>query len=334
MSNSALSSARSAPAGRVAVVIPCFREREHILSVLDGMPRFVDYIICVDDGCPDGTGKHVEMHCEDPRVEVIYRDRNEGVGAAMVTGYRRALETDARIVVKVDGDGQMDPALMERFIAPIAAGRADYTKGNRFYRIEDVRAMPATRLVGNAAFSFMSKLSTGYWHLFDPLNGYTAIHRAVLQLLPLERLARGYFFESDMLFRLNTLRAVVIDVPMPAQYGAETSHIRTALELPRFLLGHAANLLKRIGYNYFLRDFHVASLEWILGPCLMAFGFVFGIYQWYDHYLRSEVATAGTVMLAALPLIVGVQLTLSTLQFDMSNRPSVPLHTLVDDDGS
>lgn len=313
----------------VAVVIPCFREREHILEVIAAVPDVVQRIYCVDDACPDGTGDLIERDAADARVRVLRHTENRGVGGAMVTGYAAALADGCEVVVKVDGDGQMDPGLIDAFTRPILGGHADYTKGNRFHRPEDVAEMPAARLIGNALFSFMSKLSTGYWQVFDPNNGYTAIHADVLRLIPLGRVSSGYFFESDMLFRLNTLRAVVLDIPMPARYREETSHIRVHRELPRFVLGHLRNLAKRIGYNYFLRDFHVASLEWVLGPMLALFGTVFGAVQWTVHVQDGTTASAGTVMLAALPLIIGIQLTLSALQFDMANRPTVPLHLLL-----
>jgi len=317
------------PNARVAAVIPCYREREHILEVLHAVPQLVEHIICVDDGCPEGTGAYVESGCEDPRVRVVYHAENRGVGAAMVTGYRAALDTGAELIVKLDGDGQTDPALIPRFVAPIRVGLADYTKGNRFYRLESLHSMPRGRLLGNALLSFFSKLSTGYWHLFDPNNGFTAIHADVLRLLPLDKLDPGYCFESDMLFRLNTLRAVVIDVPMHAVYGSETSHLAVRRELPRFVLCHLRNFVKRLFYGYFLRDFHVASVQWLLGPALMLFGTGFGLERWIEHAQNGTAATAGTVMLAALPFVVGLQLLLSALEFDIRSRPSIALHTLL-----
>ena len=313
----------------IAVVVPCYRERDHVLEVLAMMPDFVDHIICVDDGCPDSTGSYIEQHCGDPRVSVLYHQQNQGVGGAMVTGYRQALANGADIVVKIDGDGQMDPTLIANLVYPITAGLADYTKGNRFFRLEDVLAMPRDRLIGNAILSLFSKLSTGYWRIFDPNNGYTAVHAAVLSLVPFDKLHRGYFFESDMLFRLNILCAVVVDVPMQAVYGRAVSHIRLGRELTVFMLRHPLNFFKRIFYNYFLRDFHIASLEWILGPSLMLFGMIFGMINWRASIMLGTSATAGTVMLAALPSIIGLQLLLSALNYDMDARPTMPVHRLL-----
>src|SRR5690606_9188448 len=169
---------------KVAVVIPCYKVTRHILGVLAAIGPEVDRIFVVDDCCPDGSGEFVRVHCTDERVRVLTHAANLGVGGAILTGYQAAIEEGLDIIVKVDGDGQMDPALIPIFIAPILAGEADYTKGNRFFNLEKIRAMPRIRLLGNAVLSFMTKFSSGYWHLFDPTNGYTAIHRDVAQLLP------------------------------------------------------------------------------------------------------------------------------------------------------
>ena len=310
---------------KLSVVIPCYRETAHVLDVITKIPDYIDAIICVDDCCPDSTGKHIEENCNDQRVTVLYHEKNQGVGGAMITGYKAALDLNSDIIIKIDGDGQMDPEILPRFIKPIIDCQADYTKGNRFFRLEDVYAMPTIRLIGNAALSFMSKLSTGYWHLFDPNNGYTAIHKDALSLIPLDKIHKRYFFESDLLFRLNTLRAVVVDIPMQSKYGNETSTLDIKTNLFVFAYQHIFKFFKRIFYNYFLRDFHIASLEWMLGPILIIFGISFGSIKWINSVEANITASAGTVMLAALPTIIGVQLLLSALNYDMSTRPTLPL---------
>ena len=196
------------------------------MGVLQGIGPEVTRIYVVDDHCPDGSGEYVRANCRDTRVVVLTHPINQGVGGAVITGYRAAIENGAEIIVKVDGDGQMDPSLIPYLIDPILANEADYTKGNRFFDLEGVSSMPTVRLVGNAVLSFVTKLSSGYWSLFDPTNGYTAIHAAVARRLPFAKLRRRYFFETDMLFRLNTLRAVVVDVPMAANYGDEVSNLK------------------------------------------------------------------------------------------------------------
>jgi glycosyltransferase involved in cell wall biosynthesis len=310
----------------VAVVIPCFRVKRWILEVVRGIGPEVSRIYVVDDRCPEGSGALVESECADPRVRVIHHPVQQGVGGATLSGYRAALADGADVVVKLDGDGQMDPAQLPRLVAPIAAGEADYAKGNRFYRLEGLAAMPRARLIGNAALSFLTKFSTGYWEVFDPTNGYTAIHARVLSELPLDRLARGWFFESDLLFRLSTLRAVVVEVPMPARYEGEASNLHAARVVGPFLARHLANFAKRIFYTYYLRGFSLASVELLLGLALVAFGTAIGSYHWIVGPLRSAVATSGTVMLAALPVIVGVQLVLAFLSYDMQSQPRQPIH--------
>jgi len=313
----------------VAAVIPCFRVRRHILDVLADIGPEVHAIYVIDDRCPESTGQHVQSHCVDPRVQVIFHAENRGVGGAVMSGYRAAIAAKHGVIVKIDGDGQMDPRLLPSLVAPLLAGEADYTKGNRFFHLDEIHRMPMVRLIGNAALSFMSKLSTGYWGVFDPTNGYTAIHAKVASHLPMDRISNRYFFETDMLFRLNTLRAAVVDVPMDAFYGDEESNLKITKILPEFFGKHLRNTVKRIFYNYYLRDMSVASLELPLGLVLIVFGLVFGSSHWLQSLHVGVPASAGTVMLAALPLLVGLNLLLAFLGNDMANQPHRPIHTLL-----
>ncbi len=313
---------KSAKLPIIAVVIPCFKVRPHILVVLAGIGPSVARIYAVDDCCPERSGDLIEADCADPRVMVLRHAQNQGVGGAMVTGYRRARADGADIIVKIDGDGQMDPSLLDHFTAPIIAGRADYTKGNRFFDITALKPMPPVRVFGNAGLSFLTKLSSGYWTLFDPTNGYTAIHAKLIDFIPLDALPRRYFFESDMLFRLGTLRACVMDIPMAAVYGDEVSNMNIKKVIPEFLRGHARNFTKRLVYNYFLRDFSLASLEFVAGVLLIGFGTLAGLYFWIHNGLLNVTTSSGTVMLAALPIILGLQLLLSFIGYDIASVPS------------
>jgi dolichol-phosphate mannosyltransferase len=309
-----------------AVVIPCYRVTQHILDVIAGIGQEIWRIYVIDDKCPDGSGDYVEANCNDPRVIVLRHETNQGVGGAVMTGYLTAIADGAEVIVKVDGDGQMDPSLIPNFIEPILAGEADYTKGNRFFDLEEIRAMPKIRLFGNAVLSFMAKLSSGYWNLFDPTNGFTAIHADVARRLPFAKISQRYFFETDMLFRLNTQRAVVVDVPMDACYGNEVSNLKVSKILGEFLFKHALNFIKRIFYNYYLRDMSLASIELPLGVLLFSFGVGFGNWQWFNA-VHTEVATpAGTIMLAALPTLIGLQLILAFLSYDITSVPRRPKH--------
>ena len=311
---------------RIAVVVPCYRVRDHVLAVIRGIGPECDAIYVVDDACPDGSGALVEAEIADPRVRVLRHERNLGVGAAVITGYRAALAGEAEVIVKIDGDGQMDPADLPALVAPIVDGTADYTKGNRFAELGHLPAMPAVRIAGNAVLSFLTKFSSGYWDIFDPTNGYTAIHARVAARLPFEKIAPRYFFESDMLFRLGLLRAVVRDVSMPARYAGERSGLRLPGTIVGFATRHVLNTGRRLFYSYFLRDFSAASIELVLGAALLAFGVIFGAINWARSVAQGVGAYTGTIMLAALSVILGVQLLLAFLHFDVGRVPREPVH--------
>lgn len=314
---------------RIAVVVPCYRVTRHVLAVLAGIGPEVSRIFAVDDCCPEGSGDFIERNVTDPRVRVLRHERNKGVGGAVVTGYRAAIEEGLDIVVKVDGDGQMDPALIPRFAAPVAAGEADYAKGNRFFSVTAVRGMPRVRLFGNAVLSFLTKLSSGYWSVFDPTNGYTAVHCRALAALDLSTLSERYFFETDMLIRLGEVRAVVVDVPMRAVYGDEVSGLKIRQILGEFLGKHLKAVLRRIVYQYFLRDFSFASLNLVIGLALFVFGTLFGAVEWWVSLRSGVPATTGTVMLAAMPIIAGLQMLLFFFSSDIASEPKRPLQQRV-----
>lgn len=318
---------------QIAVAIPCFKVKTHILDVIKKIGPEVAFIYAVDDACPDGSGQFIEANCLDTRVRVLYHGRNLGVGGAVITAYQAALseKTVIDVVVKIDGDGQMDPRLLRKFVRPIATGRADYTKGNRFYHPESARGMPSMRLLGNALLSFITKISCGYWHVMDPTNGYTAIHTAVLRELPLDKLEQRYFFETDMLFRLNTIRAVVRDIPMDAVYAGEESNLRVSRVLPEFIAKHISRLCRRYVYNYLVRDFNIGTIYSLAGSFLLLTGGVFGILRWLNSLASNHPASSGTVMMAAMPVLIGIQLLIAFLQYDVSSVPTDPLsHELIE----
>jgi len=314
---------------RVAVVIPCHRVRERVVSVIERIPASCGRIVVVDDACPERSGEHVAAQVKDERVQVLFNDENLGVGGATLRGFAHAAEDGADILVKMDGDGQMDPRLLPLFTAPLAEGRADYAKGNRFHDLEGLKDMPWPRLLGNAVFSFFAKLSTGYWNIFDPNNGYLALNAAVFRALPGGKIDRGYFFESDLLFRLGLLRAVVCDVPMRSRYAGEVSGIRAVREAPLFLFKHIRNLFKRIAYNYFLRDFNLASIELVLGGALLIFGLSFGAVKWMESAEAMMTTPVGTIMLSALSIILGSQFLLAFINYDVQMVPRTPVAGLL-----
>ncbi len=314
---------------KIGVVVPCYNVREKILDVLRGIPDVVQRIYVVDDACPQQSGQHVVESTMDARIVVITHASNQGVGGAMVSGYRAALSDGMDIVVKIDGDGQMDPGLLSKFIQPIIEQRADYAKGNRFFELESLRSMPTVRLIGNAVLSFVNKLSCGYWDVMDPTNGYVAIHAKVLKRIPLEKVSKRYFFESDMLFRLATLRAVVLDIPMDAVYGNEKSGLKITPVAFSFPPKYLKRMIKRLFYNYFLRDFNAGSIQFLLGFLLVLFGSYWGISHWLESAASGVAATSGTVMLAALPSLIGAHLLIAAVNFDIANVPRRCLHPML-----
>ena len=314
---------------KIAAIIPCYRVRSHVVDVVAGVLTHVDHIFVVDDCCPEGSGDLVESTFPDECVTVIRLPKNSGVGGATITGYKAALAAGYDVLVKVDGDDQMDLDYLPALLQPVLQGDADYTKGNRFYRRRFLKRMPVVRLLGNSMLSMLNKVSSGYWNLMDPTNGYTALSRVAAREIEWWKVARGYFFESDLLFRLNIARAVVQDVPIPARYAQENSSLSVYRAIPRFLLGHLRNVIKRYFYNYLLRDFSVGTVHSLLGSALLLFGIAFGSYAWHRSIQTGQDATVGTVMLATLPIILGFQLLLAALSFDIANIPTKPLQRIL-----
>lgn len=308
----------------IAVVIPSFKVSNQVLSVLEEIGPEVDKIYVVDDACPEGSGRLVQTKCLDSRVEVLFHETNLGVGGATKTGYTKALQLGFDIVVKLDGDGQMDPSLIKQIVGPIVRGQADYVKGNRFDKIEDLKQMPKVRIFGNAVLSLVSKVSTGYWNITDPTNGFTAIHKSVLRELQLPKISNDYFFESDMLFRLSIGGAVVKDLSIAATYGSEESNLRVWKTIRDFPMKYFRNFNKRIFYSYYLRELNIASLELPAGILLFMFGVYFGLTRWADAASNGIPATAGTVMLSAVPVILGFQLILAFVSYDINSVPKTP----------
>ena len=309
---------------KIHAVIPAYQVEQHIVDLIGRIDSSIEKIWVVDDACPYGSGKLVESKVKDKRVKVLYNPENQGVGGAVVAGYKAALEAGAEVVVKLDGDGQMHPEDIATLVRPIELGEADYTKGNRFDSLDDLYLMPRIRIFGNAVLSLWSKISSGYWGVTDPTNGFTAIHRAVLAKLELDKLSRRYFFESDMLFRLNISGAVVEDVALPARYGNEKSNLKIRKVLVEFPIKHAKNLLKRIFYRYYLREWSIASFELPLALALGIFGAWFGLSSFFAAAEAGRATTAGQATIASLAIILGVQLMLSFLAYDIQSEPRIP----------
>lgn len=307
---------------RIGVVIPCYLVAPHLERVLTDIPRMVDEVIVVDDCCPESSGRIAErFRSTDARISVIFHKENLGVGGAVISGYRTALDRGCDVIVKLDGDGQMDPTDIPALVRPLVDGSADYAKGNRFRDFSALTGMPAVRLFGNSALSFLVKAASGYWNIMDPTNGFTAIHRRALTKLDLDRISRGFFFESDMLINLNPVAAVVRDVPMQARYGEERSSLKIGRVLLDFPFKLLRGLARRILLKYFIYDFNMASVYIALGVPLFIFGVLFGGIHWLDSLITGMPRSAGTIMLAALPIILSFQMLLQAIQIDIDRTP-------------
>jgi dolichol-phosphate mannosyltransferase len=311
---------------KIAVIIPAFKVRAQILDVLRGIGARVDQIWIVDDACPEKSGEYAQKLSTDNRLRVVFLEKNLGVGGACLAGFQKAREAGADILVKVDGDGQMDPTLIPNLVAPIIFGKADCVKGNRFFTSSIARRMPKMRFIGNTGISFLAKACSGYWQIMDPTNGFIAFHSSLLNFLETEKISQRYFFENDLLFRMGLLRAVVLDFPMAAKYGDEKSSLSITKVMFTFPALFFTRFCKRIFYRYFLRDFNLGSVFFLLGFLLLIPGGLFGFQRWKESIASGIPATSGTVMLAALPVLIGFQLLFSFLLFDLLSSPKDPVH--------
>lgn len=310
----------------VAAVIPCYRVEREIQSVLQTVPAYIKHILVVDDGSPDSTADLVSASAElDARILLIRHPSNQGVGGALVTGFRKALELGSQVVVKIDGDGQMDMAYLPGLLRPLVEGKADYTKGNRFRDFKSLQKMPLIRRIGNMGLGFLSKAATGYWHLFDPTNGFLAIRSEVLAQLPLDKIDRTYYFETSMLANLYLIGAVVKDVPMPARYQSEVSNLPIYRVLFEFPLKLIATFVRRLLLKNFIYDFSMASIYLLVGVPLLLFGLIFGVSKWIQYASIEVPAPTGTVMLPTLSVLLGIQFLLSAIEIDLRSVPTEPL---------
>ena len=305
---------------KIAVVIPAYKVAEHIQNVVSSIPENIDHIIVVDDKCPNSSGSEAEK-IKGKNITVICHTENQGVGGAVITGYKKALELGCDIVIKMDGDGQMDPKYLQNFINPLIRDKADYTKGNRFKHFRSLKTMPKIRLFGNSGLSFLAKAASGYWNIMDPTNGYTAIHRRVLEKLSLENIAKGYFFESDMLINLNLLNAVVKDINIPAKYENAESSLNTHRALFHFPRKLLMGFIKRIFLKYYIYDFNMASIYMLLGMPILLISSIVGIHDWLYSSVSGIPRTAGQIMLVALPIIISFQMLLQAVQIDINSVP-------------
>ena len=305
----------------ICVVIPLYKAKGQIVDMLKGIPACVRTIVVVDDCSPDESFERAST-VKDKKIHFVRHTQNQGVGGAVLSGYQKAIELEAQIIVKMDSDGQMDPAYLPQLLAPIISGNANYAKGNRFLHTTELKQMPFIRRLGNLGLSFMTKVATGYWNIFDPTNGYTAIDKYTLSRLDFNKISNRYFFETSMLMELYNHRAVVKDVPIPARYQGEKSSLSTFKSFIEFSSKLWKGIFQRIGRQYFTSDFSAVSLFIFFGLLLFSFGLIWGIWHWVISIQTQVAATTGTVMLAVVPFILGFQFLIQALVLDIGNVPT------------
>lgn len=305
---------------RVAVVVPAHNESAHIASVIETMPELVDHIVVIDDLSPDDTYA-VASTAADTRTEVIRHEMNKGVGGAVITGHRRALELGADVSVVMAGDGQMDPDYLPALLDPIADDGYGFSKANRFFSMNSFQGMPKHRVFGNMVLTFMTKAASGYWDLVDPQNGYTAITRKALESIPLHRIAERYEFENDLLIWLNIAGVRSIDVPIPAVYGNEVSGMRLHIVAPRIFGALVGGFWRRIWMKYVIWSFNPIALLMFAGIPLVVLGLAVGIWAVAVSASSPGSVTTGTWLLAVAPALLGTQLLLQAWQLDIQATP-------------
>jgi glycosyltransferase involved in cell wall biosynthesis len=305
---------------QVAVVVPARDEEALLPETLAGIPRFVDRVYVVDDGSEDGTVATAEG-AGDERVSVLRHERSNGVGAAIVTGYKQALADGVDVTAVMAADNQMDPADLETLAGAVARGEVDYAKANRLFTGQAWDLIPRSRYLGNAVLSLLTKIASGYWHVADSQSGYTAIGRSTLGLLDLDRVYRRYGFPNDMLVHLNVVNARVRDFPSRPIYGVgERSGIRYRSVVPRISWLLLKGFWWRLREKYVIRDFHPLVFFYALGALMTVAGLLLGIVETVLRLMGNELPIA-TIVLVALLLISGTQFTLFAMWFDMeSNR--------------
>lgn len=305
----------------IAVVIPCYNVASKVREVVEGLPEIIDYMILIDDKSFDNTLTVLQQLAEsNNKVVIVKHEDNQGVGAAVISGFKAALALDVDIVLKMDGDNQMDPAYIPLLLAPIQKNQCHVAKGNRFYDIRKLSSMPVVRRIGNIGMSFLIKASSGYWNILDPTNGYLAIKAETLKLLNMDKLDKRFFFESSFLNELNFTGALIKDVPIPPKYSDETSNLSIIDCLLKFPPKLVKASIKRIIKRYFLYNFSIYTIYLLFGLPMLVFGIVFGAIKWVHYASMGVPAPTGTVMISVLSIVLGFQLMLSFIQYDMTSK--------------
>ena len=303
---------------KIAVVIPYYNAAKHIKHVVDKLPSFVDAIYIVDDCGSEPLPSILE---ENNKVVILENQGNLGVGGATKKGFKKAISDGVNIVVKLDADNQMDTSFIPALVEPLLSKKAEYAKGNRFRDFEALDKMPFVRKAGNLMLSFLVKAATGYWNNFDPTNGFFAIDINILKQLDFTNISNRYYFETSLIAELYFQEARIKDVSMPAIYADETSNM-SVWKMPFVFLPRLfKTFVKRIIKSYFVYDFNMSSVYLLLGLPLFLFGFIYGLYTWWFYSTKAIFAPTGTIMLVTLTIILGFQLLLQAIHYDITKAP-------------
>lgn len=304
---------------KVCIVVPAHNEEEFIGAVIKTVPAYADWVVVVDDASTDATlneAKKAAGKLLNKRVFIIRHEKNQGVGGAIISGHKKALELGAGFSVVMAGDGQMPPEHAHKLLDALIEGY-DYAKGNRFLNKSSLHEMPFLRLLGNIMLTFLTKAASGYWHVFDPQNGFTAIRSSALRAIDLDSVSKGYLFENDMLVKLNIADLRVKDIAIPASYGSEKSGIKLRRFAPAAAFLLCKSFFKRIFEKYVLRDFHPIALFFLFGMLLLALGLATGAWILWNKFFHALSPSVGSVLLCLLPSVVGVQMLLTALILDV-----------------
>lgn len=306
---------------KVIAVMPCYKSSKKAPSVAQDVINYVDKLVCVDDCCPENTGKSIENFLKSDQLDFIYHDRNQGIGGAMKSGIQHALKFNPEIIIKIDSDGQMNPNLIPKLLEPILNGSSEFTKGNRFTNPKFITKMPLIRIIGNIGLGFITKLSTGYWELFDPTNGFLALRSNVLRDISLEKIDNGYFFETDLLFRCALCNVLISEIPMEASYEDEKSSLSPFKEFFKFLLKHTNIFFKRLTYQYFLLDFSPGSISLLLSIIFGCVAFFVGLNSFLFYGKLNIETPIGTQILFLATSLICNQLFIGFIYYDSSQKP-------------
>jgi glycosyltransferase involved in cell wall biosynthesis len=300
---------------KIGVVVLAHNEENHIKDTIETLPVFVDKIYVIDDGSTDKTSEIVKT-LTDQRIHLVQHEVNKGPGAALVTGYKAALKEEMDVIVKMDGDNQMDPEQLPNLLEPIIEGKADYTKGNRLLSPEYRSGMSKWRFFGNSMLTFLTKIGSGYWQMMDPQNGYTATSRSVLERISLDSIYPYYGYLNDILVKLNVYGYRAVDIVMPARYGRERSSIKYSKYIVKVSLMLLRDFFWRLKMKYVVLSFHPLVLFYMFGVILTPIGFFGGLFAlYYKYVMGGSLFVRGALSL--LLFILGVQFLLFAMLFDM-----------------